>query len=158
MSESPAADRPSGTATPPPRKRRRWRIVLLCALVLVFGFASGFVSALVALGLHLRGLQKDPERVQTMVMRRLDRKLDLTDAQEAEVRVIVKEMHESLMALREESAPKVHAEFEKARGRINEVLTEEQRKEFDEMLLRFKRRWGPGGGGGGHGRHGPATD
>lgn len=74
------------------------------------------------------------------IVNRLDRKLDLDDRQEEQVRAIVHETEEEIKALRKQLRPQTEAIIAKAQARISVLLTPEQRKKYEEMIAARKER------------------
>lgn len=90
---------------------------------------------------RMGGMRGDPVQ---RISRRLDfltRELDLSAAQQAQVKSILEEQQATRTAMRG-----------RTHGRISSLLTDTQRSKFDQMRanLRGGRQgtWGPGGGGG----------
>jgi hypothetical protein len=76
----------------------------------------------------------------TAMVNRLDRRLDLTDAQRARVEEIIKRHHARIDAIWSSMNPRVHDEIEQANAEISRVLTVEQRGKFEQMKLHFGGR------------------
>lgn len=118
------------------------RNVLRAALVVGFVFAGGMAAGVVAdrayLVMHERIVPKGGiEFIGKHLLRRLDRALDLTDAQEAEVRAIVNRRTQRMFDKSDELHATLHNEFMAAHSEIALILTPEQRTKFDQM----QRRW-----------------
>jgi Spy/CpxP family protein refolding chaperone len=114
----------------------------ICGVLLVFvlGILCGlFASRL----LHNRLESVTGGRAQTreeQIVSRLDKRLDLTDEQEEQVRGIVHQTHEEIQALRDQLRPQTEALIEKAQARISGLLTPAQRKEYERMIAERKER------------------
>jgi hypothetical protein len=78
-------------------------------------------------------------REETLV-NRLERKLKLDERQLVQVRSIVHETHEGVMALRRQLRPQTEAVIEKSQAKINAILTPEQREKFAQMIARHKEK------------------
>jgi Spy/CpxP family protein refolding chaperone len=97
---------------------------MLAALALVLTFAAGFlVGAYTHRAMFLR---HPPEPAMRMMLQHLDSRLDLSDAQVAEVRQILGRRHHTLMK-----------ELDEANVEIERILTPEQRKRFAKMRMRL---------------------
>ncbi|MBV8517608.1 MAG: hypothetical protein JO197_09430 [Acidobacteria bacterium] len=116
---------------------------LIAAIVVVLAFGSGLVVGFFAdryvifhHGMHV------PPFATHMMLRRLDRRLDLTSEQHARIQQIIERhvnrMESELAAMR----PRVTAEIHATNEEIAAVLTPEQRAKFEK----FKLRPGPYGG------------
>jgi len=71
---------------------------------------------------------------------RLERELGLSVEQKQRIDEIIRESRVEGEALREEMFPRVHAQMERTRERIMEVLTPEQREKFEELRHRHRGR------------------
>jgi Spy/CpxP family protein refolding chaperone len=114
---------------------------LLAVVVLVATFVVGAVVG--AAGdrlLMMRRPDHVPPYAAQLILRRLDRKLDLTDAQRVRIEEILKRRQKRINDLFVSVRPVVHAEVEAANDEIARVLTPEQRKTFEEMKLRMHGR------------------
>jgi Spy/CpxP family protein refolding chaperone len=141
---------------------RRGTAIALLALAFLLGVVVGGLCVEL---LHLRrmaawhhGADGPPEL--DFLVRRLERRLDLSREQTRQVEAIVEHARDDLWELRREVAPRIHGRMEEARAEIEQLLTPEQREEL--------RRLGPpllpdGHHGFGHGpesdrRRGPPAD
>jgi len=80
------------------------------------------------------------ENREAVLVHRLERKLKLDDRQKEQVRSIVHETHEGIMALRRQLRPQTEAVIEKSQARINAILTPEQREKFARMIAEHKEK------------------
>jgi Spy/CpxP family protein refolding chaperone len=107
---------------------------VIAAVVLVVTFVAG-----VAVGFgagrfaHMFGRGRGPHFAQSMLVNRLDRQLDLTDAQETRIRAILDQRH-----------ARMRQEIAGTNGEIERVLTPEQREKFRKLRLHMP---GPSGSG-----------
>jgi hypothetical protein len=111
------------------------RTTIIAAVVLVLTFGAGFIGGAAAHHLflhHTRG--GGPPPVARALVRHLDRRLDLTDAQRKQVEAIVVRHHE-----------RMRIDLEAANAEIARVLTPAQQEKFAKMRLRLGRP---------HGKHG----
>ena len=126
--------------TPPAPSRRR--SILLAAVVVVLAFGAGVIAGVVGdrvyLATHERILPRGGiEFVGKHLLHRLDRRLDLTDEQEAQVQAIIERRTQRMLGSWNEVHKTFHDELNAAHTEIAEVLTPEQRAKFEEM----QRRW-----------------
>ena len=144
MSESKQVETvDDATAKDPGRKRHRVRRGCLWALLLLVVFVSGLVcGAGLALRAVRRYVRKPEERVEHTT-RWLDRRLKLTDDQAREVRQILRRQQQDLQQVAREVRPRVVNRLEKTAGQIGEVLDEEQKREWEEIVREFRKRWLP---------------
>lgn len=115
------------------------RTTLVAALVLVLTFGAGVIAG--AAAHHLFGHRDGiPAFAMHVVLNRLDRRLDLTDAQRAQVEAILRRRHANINAMLGGVRPRVHQELEAANAEIAKVLTPEQRVKFEKMRMHLLRR------------------
>jgi hypothetical protein len=95
---------------------------VLAAFVLVLTFAAGFIGG--AATHHLLALRRPPlpPPAVHMILRHLDRRLELSDAQQREIATILQRRH-----------TKMRGELDAAHGEIEGVLTPAQREKFRRM-------------------------
>jgi Spy/CpxP family protein refolding chaperone len=123
-----------------PVRKTRVRAVLLLALTFVAGAIAGAATDRFALVRQHRmvprgGLHFTADRIAS----RLDRELNLTDAQRAQVDRILKERGAAIDAAWSRVQPEVRAEVERRNTEIEAILTPEQREKFAEMRARWKQ-------------------
>jgi Spy/CpxP family protein refolding chaperone len=70
----------------------------------------------------------------------LERRLDLSPAQQREVEAILVETRHELEQVRHDVLPRLFAVRDRAFDRIEEVLTDEQRRELQRFRARHQRR------------------
>lgn len=124
-------------------RRSRVTTTALAVVALVVTFLAGaVVGAAADRMIQLRrGGPMIPPHAGTMMLNRLDRRLDLTDRQREQVGEILRRRHARLNSLWSSVRPEVEQELAAANDEITALLTPEQRKKFEEMKLRMH---GPG--------------
>jgi Spy/CpxP family protein refolding chaperone len=123
-----------------PDRSSVWRAALVVLLAFVAGIAIGIVGDRAYLFFHERIIPRGGiEFMGRHLLKRIDRRLDLTDAQEAQVKAIIdrhtKRMLDELTSVHKN----MHAEFNATNAEIETVLTPEQREEFRKMQRRWHR-------------------
>jgi Spy/CpxP family protein refolding chaperone len=116
------------------------KTVAIAAAALVVTFIAGFVAGAVFdrfLVYHRRAAHTPPPMVAEMMLHRLDRKLDLTDKQRADIEAILQRHHDRIHKLMENNRDPIHQEIEAANVEIERVLTPEQRRKFQELKMRL---------------------
>ena len=104
------------------------------------GVAVGVFSSHVMM---LRGGHGAPPFPARAMVNRLDRHLDLTDAQRAKVQEIIERRHARIAETWSSVRPRVSEEIARTNAEIDAVLTPEQRQKFARMKMRMGRRGGP---------------
>jgi Spy/CpxP family protein refolding chaperone len=114
---------------------RRGTAIALLALAFLLGVVVGGLCVEL---LHLRrmaawhhGADGPPEL--DFLVRRLERRLDLSREQTRQVEAIVEHARDDLWELRREVAPRIHGRMEEARAEIEQLLTPEQREELRRL-------------------------
>ncbi len=113
-----------------------WKQVIAALLV---GFVAG---GLTVSGLKAACFQKSWKHgdMKTHIMKKFDKKLNLTEDQKQKVSAIFDETHPKMMALRAETRPKFEALKTEASQKIRLLLTEDQQVKFDQMEAKWKER------------------
>jgi len=108
-------------------------------------FALGFLAGVFGTQAYLkyrtshfaqRGYEARAERF----VERLSRDLDLTEAQQIEIGKIVRESHQKLAQISQRCQPEIRGIIEHDFGMIREILTDEQREQFERFQKRFHQR------------------
>lgn len=93
---------------------------------------------------------RDLRRVPAHLPARMREELNLSEDQVRQIRQIMERHWEEMEALRSELEPRFRAHLDRVDSAIKAVLTEEQRREWEERFSRERLRWaGP------HGRRPP---
>ena len=118
---------------------------LLAALALALMFAGGFVAGF---AVH-RAMAPPPGRhipafAGALMIRHLDRRLDLTDEQRRKIEEILARRHERMAGMYDDVQPRLRAELIATNAEIEAVLTPEQRREFQTLRMHLRpHRRGP---------------
>jgi Spy/CpxP family protein refolding chaperone len=110
---------------------------LLAVVVLVLTFVAGMAAGIFAAHMHILHGGPGAARFPRAMVNRLDRRLDLTDAQRKQVEEIVNRRHANIDEVWGGVRPRVRAEIEAANEEIARVLTPEQRARFEKMRMRM---------------------
>ena len=131
------------------------RSSLGAALALLLVFGAGIAGGVAMERMWLDGDGRDRvsgkdegEREHT-VIERFSEELELTPDQEARIDTILARVRDRMHEMWSEVRPRYRAVVDSARGRIQEVLTEEQAERYRELLKREaerRDRWGDGKG------------
>lgn len=120
--------------------KKRWPIfgvVLIFLLGVLCGSLATHLLYNYRMGCIISGRGETREE---LLVSRLERKLKLDDRQVVQVRSIVHETHDGIMALRHQLRPQTEAVIEKSQARINAILTPEQREKFAHMIAEHKEK------------------
>jgi Spy/CpxP family protein refolding chaperone len=111
--------------------------ILVVALTFTAGVAVGVFASHMMI---LRGVHGAPYFPTSAIVHRLDRRLDLTDTQRAQVEQIIRRRHDRIDAMWNGVRPRMHAEIEQTNAEIARILTPEQRAKFERMKFHMSRR------------------
>ena len=133
---------------PPPRRNSALKTTIIAAVVVVLAFVAGFVAgaAVDRVMLHRWGMGMPPRFASEAMVNRLDRRLDLTDAQRTRIESILDRHHQRIGAMWSKVRPVMRAEIETTNEEIARVLTPAQRQKFERLRMRLGPRHGPGPG------------
>ena len=118
-----------------------WKVIL--ATMVIFGagvVTGGLLVRHTAAPSHpprptsSRITPNSPSGLRMEMLRRVERELDLTPDQRAQVDRIITASQERTKKLMEPIVPQLHAELQEAKEAVRAVLTPEQRPRFDELL------------------------
>ena len=124
----------------------RLKLVIGVTLVFLFGALAGSLGT----GLYLRqkmeqferGRHGGPERAALLV-KRFTHDLDLTETQQAEVKKIIEESEEKIMAIREQYRPEIKGIIDQSFALMREKLSPEQQIKLDKLHEKLERSRGP---------------
>lgn len=140
-----APERPESTPeagsppSPPPQRRSTWKLLLLGLVILLAGMTIGAAGTLFVVRRAVLHAAQHPGELPERALDRLDRRLDLTDAQRAEIERILRQRMRRLAALRERLRPHVDRELDALDEEISDVLTPQQRERWQRDYRRLRR-------------------
>ena len=124
--------------------KTKWQIRLAAFSLFLLGFVAG------ALALNAYHARRGPaaQIVNGDRFAQMLKRLQLSPAQRTQVEKILGEMREQLVAVRQESAPKVGEIRRQTDERLRQLLTPQQWEQFQQMKNEMRRRRGgpPGDG------------
>ena len=116
-----------------------WKVILATLVIFVAGMVTG--------GLATKRLQpevaatKAPPSLQRFdLLRRMEKRLELSPAQQERIEQIVRESQERTKKAWEQVRPIIRDEFQRVQDRIREELTPQQRKTFEKLLTESRDR------------------
>ena len=120
------------------RKLHRWRMAFFGLVILLAGLVIGVSSTLMLVRHRPMGPPWGPEYVSEKMIDRLQHELGLSPEQATKIKPIVKKRMQKLEELRKEFRPKVSEQLKLMNEEISAVLTEEQRRTWEDN---WKRRF-----------------
>ena len=115
------------------------RTTLVAALVLLLTFGAGFIGGAAAHHLLIAHRESVRPIAARAMVRRLDRHLDLSDAQRKQVEEILRRRHAAIDTIWSSARPRVNAELDAANAEIEKILTPPQREKFAKMRMHLLR-------------------
>jgi hypothetical protein len=119
---------------------KRWKLITGVALVFILGVLAGSLGNDLYERHWSERFWKDPAARRAIFLQRLTRKLQLTEAQQKEFRVIIEEVDQKLMALRRENRTEIKNVIEESFTRMKEKLSPDQQKKLEEFKARQEER------------------
>lgn len=139
MSDSVAKDSPPQQARP---RRRVWLSVMVYLMIFASGLVCGAGLTAVMVHRHIKRVVHHPELAVEGFAKVLDRRLDLTPAQRAQVREILRKRQEAFQEYRRQVQPVIVKELRSLSSEIESVLDEDQKRTWHKMAGRM-RGWVP---------------
>lgn len=119
---------------------RALKIWIGIAMIFILGFASGVIGTVV----HIRSViarvgQSNPEARKTVILKRLVKKLDLTEAQTQKIGVIIEQRDKEMRDAFSQCHPRIRSSLMDALSDIRVELTVEQQETFDKITRRMRK-------------------
>ena len=128
---------------PPPASRRRWLTLLLALVIFVAGMASGAALTVHFAVSRLQFAIHHPEAAPPRIAAAIQRRLDLDDAQSAEVEKIIAKHQLEIAAIRRKFQPEIIEQLDSVLDEVAAVLQEPQREKWTTLFDQFQERWLP---------------
>ena len=125
-----------------PRRRRLWTILIALGIFVCGVMVGGGLSFKIVTVGYKRAFQ-EPDFLAEKIIRRMERRLDLSSEQVKQVREIVLEQQKAFQALHKEFRPRLDSQIEKTRRELAKVLTPEQAQKWEKTFARIQRFWLP---------------
>lgn len=120
----------------------KWKRIALVLLLLITGFCFGFGSATLLAVHRLRSiLPLDPQKLTLITERTLDRKLSFTPSQRTELRPIIEDFANEIIALRQQIEPQAQTIMDEMATRMEADLDTEQIAQLREMIQQIQNHW-----------------
>jgi hypothetical protein len=129
--------------TTPARRRRGWRHWCLWLVIFSSGAIVGGGSTLLVIRDRVVYHIRHPEEMPDILARQLQRSLGLDESQTARIEQIFRNRQKALQALRRDVQPKIEQELDRTEQEVGEVLSAEQRAQWQARFRRLRDRWLP---------------
>ena len=120
---------------------KKWKLAAGLLLVFTLGVLSGVVGTGLVLKRHHPFFSHKPEGRKVFLMKRLSRKLDLTEDQKERIEAIIDRMQGEMMTHFREGRRFRRQHLEKGFAEIRKTLNPEQQRRFDELKAERERHW-----------------
>lgn len=117
----------------------RIKLAVGIILLLLLGAAAGSVGTGIYIRHRIEHIAPGKPPKAHFLLRRLSRELDLTEAQQVEIRKILEESHTELTALRRKFLPEIKEITDQSFALIKEKLDGEQKQKLDKLHGKLKR-------------------
>ena len=116
------------------------KTTIVAVIVVLLTFTAGVMVGVFASHMMiLHGGHGAPRFPTTAMVNRLDRRLDLTDEQRAQVEQIIRRHHTRIDGMWDGMRPRMRAEIDQANAEISRILTPEQRVKFERLKFHVSR-------------------
>lgn len=124
-----------------PPTRSRGRTALFGAVLLLCGMIIGAGVMATVLWERFQHSVRDPRRMPERMVDDMRQGLQLSDDQAGQIQVIMERHKDEFEAIRIEMEPRIQAHMDQVNAEIQQVLTPEQRREWERRFARERRRW-----------------
>lgn len=114
----------------------------IAAVILIFllGAATGGLTAYLIYQKRLEGMVRGgPGAMSEMILRRMDRELNLDNTQREAIRKIVQETHGEMRQVRRQFRPQTRQILANSEERIKKLLRPDQREAFERLIEKRRR-------------------
>lgn len=118
----------------------KWKLMAGVTLVFIFGALVGTLGTGVYLKHRHPSFKRDMAVRKTFIIKRLTRKLDLTDVQKRRIEKIVDQMHTMAEKRFQEHRKQMRNAFEQGFSEMKKELTPAQQNKLDEMRKKIEQR------------------
>jgi hypothetical protein len=117
------------------------KVIVGILFVFSLGVACGALIMHIAYGSRMEAfVSGKPEVREEILLKRLDRRLDLDDRQRDIVRTIIHETATELKSIRNQFRPQMNVVLDKGRAEVRKALRPEQQEKFDKFIAERRAR------------------
>ncbi len=128
---------------PAPPRRRTWVTLLMCALIFGGGAVTGAGAAVVWVGRQVLAAVQHPEDAPHRIVQRLQRKLDLDDAEAARVEAAMARRHAELLDARAQFLEQAGPILDQMEADVAAELPAAKAAGFRSQFRRLRDEWTP---------------
>jgi len=119
---------------------KKWKLIAGIILVFILGLLAGSVGTQVYHRQWSERFRQSPEARRAIFMKHLTKELRLTEDQQRQVEVIIKEADEKRKALFQKQRGAIREMIEESFARMKQKLDPDQQQELEELRARFEKR------------------
>lgn len=112
---------------------KTFKLIFVLALVFFAGAITGVVATRAVVRHVVREAMTNPDRIQTLIERRLAWRLRLDGPQRAKLHEILSGTHQQLVDLRQQYRPQFVSILTNADSQISAILTPAQEERYDQL-------------------------
>ena len=117
---------------------KKWKLVTGVALVFILGALAGSLGTQLYQRQWAERFWKDPAARRAAFLQRLTRKLQLTEAQQKEFKVMIEEVDQKLLTLRRENRTEIKRIIAESFTQMKGKLDPDQQKKLEEFKARHE--------------------
>ena len=117
------------------------KVALLIGMIYVAGIATGIVATRAVVRHVMADVASNPDRLRTMIERRMAVRLGLNREQRAKVGEILTRAQNDLKGLRQQFSPQFQTIMSNAQAEISAQLTPEQEERFRKFREEHRKLW-----------------
>ena len=127
---------------------RTGKAIAAVLLIFLLGAATGGLTAHLIYQKRLEGMVRGGSGAMSeLILRRMDRELNLDHGQREAIRTIVQETHTEMQQIRRQLHPQTRQILAKSEERIKKLLRPDQMEAFERLIEQRRRQWEKNGGG-----------
>ena len=119
---------------------KKWKLITGVILVFILGLLVGSVGTQVYHRQWSERFRKAPEARRAIFMKRLTKELRLTEDQQRQVELIIREADEKRRALFQKQRGAIRETIDESFALMKQTLDPDQQQKLEEMRAKFERR------------------
>lgn len=123
-----------------PKPPRAWLTLIVGGVLVLSGMVMGAGGTVLLVNDRLEQPDQAPKQFSRRLADRMTRDLGLTPEQESEIHTIFEKHQTEMHAVRKSVEQRIQDSFTTMRSEVNEILTPEQAKLWDERLREYRKQ------------------
>lgn len=120
---------------------KQWKIIISVLLVFALGALSGTIATHTIYRQKMENIIRDePKAMRELMVQRLNSRLQLDPAQLEQVRVIARETHTEMRAVRKQIRPQIEEVLSRSQVKIRAILRPDQQEKYDQILSERRKK------------------